>query len=53
MQTTLLQLFNEDIGTAQQLLELIDAEFKALTDRDLPLLEGLLARMKKWFSDIS
>ncbi|MET1078221.1 MAG: flagellar export chaperone FlgN [Pseudomonas sp.] len=44
MQTTLLQLFNEDIGTAQQLLELIDAEFKALTDRDLPLLETLLAR---------
>ncbi|MEK1942532.1 MAG: flagellar protein FlgN [Pseudomonas sp.] len=40
---TLLDLFNEDIGTASQLLELIDAEFQALTDRDLPLLETILA----------
>lgn len=38
----LLQRFNEDIGTAQQLLQLIDAEFQALTDRDLPLLESIL-----------
>lgn len=41
--TTLLHLFNEDIGTASQLLELIDAEFQALTDRDLPRLESILA----------
>ena len=40
---TLLQLFNDDIGTASQLLELIDAEFQALTDRDLPRLETILA----------
>lgn len=40
--STLLQLFNDDIGTAQQLLQLIDAEFQALTDRDLPLLDTLL-----------
>ncbi|MBC9250393.1 flagellar biosynthesis protein FlgN [Pseudomonas alcaligenes] len=40
--TTLLQLFNEDIGTAQHLLELIDAEFQALSERDLPRLEKLL-----------
>lgn len=40
--TTLLHLFNEDIGTAQRLLELIDAEFQALSERDLPQLEKLL-----------
>lgn len=40
--TTLLQLFNEDIGSAQRLLELIDAEFQALSERDLPRLEKLL-----------
>ncbi|MEN0107158.1 MAG: flagellar protein FlgN, partial [Pseudomonas sp.] len=41
--TTLLHLFNQDIGTASQLLELIDAEFQALTERDLPRLETILA----------
>ncbi|MEK1906934.1 MAG: flagellar export chaperone FlgN [Pseudomonas sp.] len=41
-ETTLLHLFNEDIGTAQHLLELIDAEFQALSERDLPRLEKLL-----------
>ncbi|RJG09881.1 flagellar protein FlgN [Pseudomonas cavernicola] len=40
---TLLQLFNDDIGTAQQLLELIDTEFQALSERDLPRLETILA----------
>ncbi|MGH8354033.1 MAG: flagella synthesis protein FlgN [Pseudomonas sp.] len=40
--TTLLHLFNDDIGTAQQLLELIDAEFQALSERDLPRLESIL-----------
>lgn len=40
---TLLQLFSDDIGTAQQLLELIDAEFQALSERDLPRLETILA----------
>lgn len=38
----LLQLFNEDIGTAQYLLELINAEFQAMSERDLPRLEKLL-----------
>lgn len=41
--TTLLQLFNDDIGTATRLLELIDIEYQALTDRDLPHLQSILA----------
>lgn len=41
--TTLLELFNTDIGTAERLLELIDNEFQALSDRDLPRLQNLLA----------
>jgi flagella synthesis protein FlgN len=49
--TPLLHLFNDDIGTAQQLLQLIDAEFQALTDRDLPLLEGIV-RSKQPLSDL-
>lgn len=40
--TALLDLFTTDIGTAEQLLELIDAEFQALSERDLPRLDGLL-----------
>lgn len=41
--TTLLQLFLEDIGHAEQLLKLLDAETKALTSQDLPALEIILA----------
>lgn len=41
--TTLLQLFNDDIGTASRLLELIDMEHHALTERDLPRLQEILA----------
>ncbi|MDG9757374.1 flagellar export chaperone FlgN [Pseudomonas sediminis] len=40
--TALLDLFTNDIGTAEQLLELIDNEFQALTERDLPRLDSLL-----------
>lgn len=40
--TALLDLFSHDIGTAEQLLELIDNEFQALTDRDLTRLDRLL-----------
>lgn len=40
--TSLLNLFTSDIGTAEQLLELIDAEFQALGQRDLPSLDKLL-----------
>lgn len=40
--TSLLHLFTTDIGTAERLLELIDAEFQALTERDLPRLDSLL-----------
>lgn len=40
--TSLLHLFTSDIGTAAQLLELIDAEFQALGERDLPRLDKLL-----------
>ncbi|WP_252273057.1 flagella synthesis protein FlgN [Pseudomonas subflava] len=44
MQTNeLLQLFTDDIGTAQRLLELIDAEFQAMSERDLPRLEQILS----------
>ncbi len=38
----LLHLFIEDIGTAQRLLELIDTEFQAMSERDLPRLEQIL-----------
>ncbi|MGG5871900.1 flagella synthesis protein FlgN [Pseudomonas peli] len=41
--TSLLELFTNDIGTAEQLLELIDTEFQALSDRDLPRLQSILA----------
>jgi flagella synthesis protein FlgN len=41
--TQLLELFINDIGTAEQLLELIDTEFQALSDRDLPRLQGILS----------
>lgn len=40
--TTLLDLFTADIGTAQQLLELLDDEFSALSERDLSRLDALL-----------
>lgn len=41
--TPLLDLFNEDIGHAEQLLELIEAEFQALSEHDLPRLQQILA----------
>ncbi|WP_439859083.1 flagella synthesis protein FlgN [Pseudomonas sp. MBLB4136] len=41
--TTLLNLFIDDIGTAERLLELIDDEFQALSERDLSRLQGILA----------
>ena len=40
--TSLLHLFTSDIGTAEHLLELIDAEFQALGERDLTRLDKLL-----------
>ncbi|WP_422911558.1 flagella synthesis protein FlgN [Pseudomonas sp. MAC6] len=40
--TKLLELFINDIGTAEQLLKLIDTEFQALSDRDLPRLQSIL-----------
>ena len=40
--TSLLNLFTSDIGTAERLLELIDAEFQALGERDLTRLDKLL-----------
>ncbi|WP_166364010.1 flagella synthesis protein FlgN [Pseudomonas akapageensis] len=42
--TKLLQLIEEDILPAQQLLELLQAESIALHGRDMPLLEDILAR---------
>ncbi|MFZ6046280.1 flagella synthesis protein FlgN [Pseudomonas sp. CR3202] len=41
--TNLLQLFTDDIGHAQRLLELMDEEFQILGERDLARLENLLA----------
>lgn len=41
--TNLLQLFIDDIGHAQRLLELMDEEFQALGERDIARLESLLA----------
>jgi flagella synthesis protein FlgN len=41
--TALLDLFTSDIGTAEQLLELIDNEFQALSERDLTRLDSLLS----------
>lgn len=40
--TTLLDLFHEDIGHAEQLLELVEAEFQALSEHDLPRLQQIL-----------
>lgn len=42
--TQLLELFTDDIRTATHLLELIDSEFQALNDRDLPLLQAILSQ---------
>ena len=39
---TLLQLFNDDIGISQQLLQLIKDEFQALGERNLPQLEQII-----------
>lgn len=41
--TPLLDLFNEDIGHAAQLLELIEAEHEALGEHDLSKLQEILA----------
>ena len=41
--TTLLQLIEDDIGPAQQLLQLLQDEYVALHGRDMPVLENILA----------
>lgn len=41
--TKLLQLINADLITAEQLAELIDREFTALSERDLKQLDSLLS----------
>ena len=41
--TSLLDLFTQDIDTAERLLELIDSEFQTLGERDLPRLQTILA----------
>ncbi|AGA87476.1 flagella synthesis protein FlgN [Stutzerimonas stutzeri] len=43
-ETTLLEQLTDDIGMARELLELIDQEFKALSDRNLTELEALLTK---------
>jgi flagella synthesis protein FlgN len=42
--TKLLELFNEDINTAEQLLELIETEFQTLSERDLSSLQEILSQ---------
>lgn len=42
--TELLQQLTEDVGTAQKLLELMDAEYLALAERNLAGLETLLTQ---------
>jgi flagella synthesis protein FlgN len=42
--TKLLELFNEDINTAEQLLELIETEFQTLSERDLGSLQEILSQ---------
>ena len=42
--TELLQQLTEDVGTAQKLLELMDAEYLALAERNLAGLEALLTQ---------
>ncbi|MGX5220068.1 flagella synthesis protein FlgN [Pseudomonas segetis] len=39
---SMLQLFNDDIGISEQLLELIDSEHQALGERDLDSLQQIL-----------
>ncbi|AYC32486.1 flagellar protein FlgN [Pseudomonas cavernae] len=51
--TTLLQLFTQDIDAAQRLLELIDAEFAALGERDLPRLESLLGEKQPLLAQLA
>ncbi|MCU1715787.1 flagella synthesis protein FlgN [Pseudomonas sp. 5P_3.1_Bac2] len=41
--TQLLELFTQDIGSAEQLLELIETEFQALNARDLSELQSILS----------
>ena len=41
--TQLLELFTQDIGHAEQLLKLIEAEHLALAQRDLAQLQDLLS----------
>lgn len=42
--TPLLDLFNEDIGHTEQLLELIETEYHALGENDLTSLQDILAK---------
>lgn len=41
--TQLLELFTQDIGSAEQLLELIERESQALNERDLAQLQSILS----------
>ncbi|CAD5108562.1 flagella synthesis protein FlgN [Zestomonas carbonaria] len=50
---TLLQLFNEDITAARRLLELIEAEFQALGERDLARLESLLGEKQPLLAQLA
>lgn len=50
--TTLLQLFNDDIGISEQLLELIDSEHQALGERQLDALQSILEAKQPLLSQL-
>ena len=52
LDTTLLHLFTSDIGIAERLLELIDDEFLALSERDLTRLDSLLGEKQPLLSQL-
>ncbi|MFI8479443.1 flagella synthesis protein FlgN [Pseudomonas sp. NPDC078700] len=50
--SSMLQLFNDDIGISEQLLELIDSEHQALGERDLDSLQRILSAKQPLLSQL-
>ncbi|WP_339485893.1 flagella synthesis protein FlgN [Pseudomonas sp. EL_65y_Pfl2_R95] len=50
--SSMLQLFNNDIGISEQLLELIDSEHQALGERDLDSLQHILSAKQPLLSQL-
>lgn len=51
--STMLQLFKDDIGISEQLLELIDSEHQALGERDLDSLQHILNAKQPLLSQLA